>query len=54
MLGPSRDRKVVAARTNAIAAVKAAKPNMSLPQIGRLFRRNFSTIAHALKRMGIS
>lgn len=53
LIGKERWRHFVAARHEAIAAVKNAKPVLTLPQLGRLFRRDFSTIAHALKKMGM-
>jgi len=52
LLSKSRSRRLIPARFDAIAAVKIAKPHLSLPQIGKLFNRDFSTIAHALRQRG--
>lgn len=46
--------KVCAARHQAIAAVHLAFPNLSTPQLGRLFQRDHSTILHSLKRAGLA
>ena len=54
ILSPSRRRKLVQARFDAIAAVKRAKPVMSLEQLGRLFRRDYSSIRHALVQRGLA
>ncbi|MBX3751922.1 MAG: hypothetical protein KF897_17725, partial [Opitutaceae bacterium] len=50
--GASRTRHVVEARFEAIRLVRAARPDLSLPAIGRLFNRDHTTILHALKRAG--
>jgi chromosomal replication initiation ATPase DnaA len=50
ILGPRRDRKTVAARFDAIAAVHKARPDLSLPQMGRHFHRDHTSILHALSR----
>lgn len=52
LIGKSRSRRFIPARFDAIAAVKTANPALSLPQIGKLFNRDFSTIAHALRQRG--
>lgn len=54
ILSQSRRRKLVAARHDAIAAVKNAKPMISLEQLGRLFRRDYSSIRHALVQRGLA
>ena len=35
------------------AAVKMAYPGMSLPMLGRLFKRDHTTLLHALKVRGL-
>lgn len=46
-----RDRKTMAARHDAIRAVAEARPDMSLPQIGRVFGgRDHTTILHSLRK----
>lgn len=50
IVGPRRDRKTVAARFDAIAAVHKARPDLSTPQIGRHFNRDHTSILHALSR----
>jgi len=48
MISPARDQRHVRARTEAIVLVKQTKPHLSYPQLGRIFRRDHSTILHAL------
>ncbi|TPM89846.1 helix-turn-helix domain-containing protein [Mesorhizobium sp. B2-1-3A] len=54
ILGKSRRRKVVQARFDAIAAVKAARPMISLQQLGHLFHKDHTSIYHALKQRGLA
>lgn len=52
--GPRIGAAYVQARHEAIALAYVARPDMSLPQIGRLFgNRNHTTILHAVKKMGV-
>jgi chromosomal replication initiation ATPase DnaA len=57
VMSVSRNRKVVAARTDAIGAVwlncevEGARP--MLPSVGRIFKRDHTTILHALRKLGI-
>lgn len=54
IIAHDRRRPVVAARFDAIAAVKIAYPHLSMPAIGRLFGgRDHTTIWHALKARGL-
>ncbi|MER9355536.1 hypothetical protein NKI61_19900 [Mesorhizobium sp. M0514] len=47
----NRKRRIVMVRDEAMAAVKSAKPCLSLPQLGRLFAdRDHTTILSALRR----
>lgn len=49
VMGPRRQRAMVAARHEAIWRVSVAFPDMSLPQIGRVFGgRDHTTILHAI------
>ncbi len=50
--GRSLRREVVAARHEAIALAHAARPDLSLPALGRLFRRDHTTILSALRKTG--
>lgn len=50
VLGPSRNRSIVAVRHAAIRAVVNARPDMSLPQIGRVFNRDHTSILHAMRK----
>jgi chromosomal replication initiation ATPase DnaA len=53
VLGPSRARPLVQARFDAVAAVKMAYPGMSLPMLGRLFKRDHTSILAALRKRGL-
>jgi hypothetical protein len=48
LAGNSRSRKVVRARNEAIYLVKARKPGLSSPQMGRWFNRDHVSILYAL------
>ncbi len=48
ILGPSRKAALVTARFDAIVAVKQAFPDLSLPQLGKRFNRDHTTIRTAL------
>lgn len=52
LLGPGTARHLVAARYEAIRQAHAARPDLSSPQLGRLFRRDHSVILRALKHAG--
>ena len=54
LLGPRRSVKLVEARHKAMIAVALERPKLSLPQIGRLFNRDHTTIIHALQKHGVS
>ena len=49
LLGPSRKRKVVAARCAAMRRVWS-ETTLSLPAIGRLFGRDHTTVLHMLRK----
>lgn len=49
----TRRRTVMAARYDAIAAVKIAYPNLTTSALGRIFRRDHSTIYYALRKRGL-
>ncbi|MDH2313087.1 helix-turn-helix domain-containing protein [Methylobacterium brachiatum] len=52
IVGESKTARVVQARWAAIAAVREAWPNKSLPQLGRCFGgRDHTTIMHAIRTM---
>lgn len=48
--GPSRNKEFVEVRHKAIRAVADARPDLSLPQIGRIFKRDHTTILHVLRK----
>ncbi|MFC5039217.1 helix-turn-helix domain-containing protein [Tianweitania sediminis] len=50
VVSDKRQRNIVDARHAAIRAVRTANPHMSLPEIGRIFNRDHSTIFHSLKQ----
>ncbi len=53
IFGPSRRPGIVAARHDAMAAVRMANPALSLPMIGRVFKRDHTTVMHALQKLGV-
>lgn len=54
VVGSRRNRPIIAARFALILAVKLEYPNLSLPQIGRIFGgRDHTTILSALRKMGV-
>ena len=50
IMSPSRNKRIVAARDQAIRAVCDEYSNLSLPQIGRIFGRDHTTILHSLRK----
>ncbi len=50
LLGRGRTRPVVAARHEAITLAHAARPDFSMPALGRIFRRDHTAILHALRK----
>lgn len=50
--GPRRNRYIVAARFEAILRIHRELPHMSLPQIGRVFNRDHTSILHAIRKYG--
>lgn len=50
--GPRLEKKLVQARFDAIKAVADHRPDLSLPQIGRIFNRDHTSILHALRKRG--
>ncbi len=54
ILSKSRRRRLVAARFDAVAAVHAAYPRLSLGALGRIFQRDRTTILNALQSRGFT
>ena len=58
LLSPSRKHQVIAARFDAIVEVyqtcRIGERRLSLPEIGRLFRRDHTSILSALRRRGVA
>lgn len=52
IIGPRLEKKLVHARFDAVKAVAEGRPDMSLPQIGRVFNRDHTSILHALNKRG--
>ncbi len=52
LLGPSRAHHVVRARYEAIKQVHQAFPEIGTSALGRLFKRDHSTIQYALGKLG--
>lgn len=54
LIGRGMARNIVMARHEAIAEAYQARPDLSLPVLGRLFgNRDHTTILHALRKMGV-
>jgi chromosomal replication initiation ATPase DnaA len=53
ILGSSRSAPLVKARHEAMIEVAIRRPAFSLPQIGRCFSRDHTTILHVLRKYGI-
>lgn len=53
VLGKSRNRAIVDARQAAMAAVYQLRPDMSCPQIGKLFNRDHTTVLYAIVKLGV-
>lgn len=52
--GPRRSKLIVAARHEAMARVYVECPELSTPEIGRMFgNRDHSTVLNAVRRMGV-
>lgn len=50
ILGDRRDKPAVLVRDAAIRAIADSRPDMSLTAIGRVFRRDHTTIMHSLRK----
>lgn len=50
VISPNRSRHLCSVRDACIRVVADAKPHLSLKQIGRLFRRDHTTIIHSLRK----
>ena len=50
--GPRRHGDLVKPRHAAMCRVYLQRPDMTLPEIGRLFRKDHTTVLHAIKRGG--
>lgn len=51
--GRSRSGPVVAVRHEAMARVHVARPDLSLPALGRIFNRDHTSLLFALRKMGV-
>lgn len=50
IIGQRRAKEIVAIRDKAVRAVAERFPEMSLPDIGRAFKRDHTTIIHSLRK----
>ena len=50
--GPRRNRYILAARFEAILRIHRELPHLSLPQIGRIFNRDHTTILYVIRKYG--
>ena len=53
LIGPRRSAKVARPRHLAYHLVKITRPDLSLPAIGRAFKRDHTTIIHGLKKVAL-
>jgi len=53
LLGRGMNRQLVEARVDAMATAYVARPDLSLPALGRLFGRDHTTILHAVRKAGV-
>lgn len=53
IISPTRKAPVVKARFEAIVRAREARPDLSLPALGRIFRRDHTSILSALRKMGV-
>lgn len=51
IMGPSKSGRIVAIRHEAMVRVYQARPDLSLPQIGKLFDRDHTSVLHALRKV---
>jgi chromosomal replication initiation ATPase DnaA len=52
ILGQGRSEYIVEARFDAIVAISNANPDWSLPRLGKIFKRDHTSILNALKKRG--
>lgn len=52
IVGPRRTVYIVIPRQAAMVAVYIQCPHLSLPQIGSVFRRDHTTVLHAIRKLG--
>ena len=52
VIGPRRMKTLIEARHKCIAAVYSERHDLSLPQIGRVFQKDHTTIMHAVQKTG--
>lgn len=50
LLGPRRGSKYVIPRQVAMLLIRECRPNLSLPQIARVFKRDHTTVIHGIRR----
>lgn len=50
VISASRAKLIVAVRNEAIRVVADARPDMSLPALGKIFKRDHTTILHSLRK----
>ncbi|WP_434286286.1 helix-turn-helix domain-containing protein [Celeribacter sp. SCSIO 80788] len=49
LVGPSKKQTLARHRQDCMATIRREKPSMSLPDIGRAFNRDHTTVLHALR-----
>lgn len=53
IVGKRRARKFVTARHQCMAAIYNQRPDLSLPAIGKVMKRDHTTIIHAVQKLGV-
>lgn len=52
IIGKRRHRELIIARHDAVKAVAAIRPEMTLPMLAKIFHRDHTTLLHTLGRLG--
>lgn len=53
IIGPRRHKVITEPRQKCMAAVYEQRPDLSMPVIAKMFRRDHTTLLHATRKMGV-